>query len=534
MTASLPEEPERVEALRRYRILDTPPETAFDHVTRLAAELLRVPFSAIVFADRDRAWCKSRRGVELVEMERAGSFTAEVILGDRVLAVEDAREDGRFAEHPLVAREPGIRAYAGAPLKTVEGFRVGSLCAMDTRPRVFDQAALRVLEGLASIVMDEMELRLETRESVDYAEQQRLRPGLWAAAFNSAALGVTITGEDGWFVDVNPEYCRLTGYPREELIGHHFTLVLPAGLRDEALRAHSAFIESEKRGPSEWQIRRRDGMLVDIHLTSARFVSEDGARFRISTLTDVTAIKEFEEQLRHAEKMEAVSRLAGGAAHGFNNLLTIVTGYSQLLSASIEETDPLRIYADEIGAAADRAAALSNKLLTFSRRRFGAPERLDVNALLTAAVPAVCAGLPSNIEVATELAGGLAPVYADRAYLEQALRDLMANAREAMPKGGRITIRTSAMTVGEEPGPPAGALRSGHYIVIAVEDNGEGIDAETKKHLFEPFFTTKGVGKGTGLAMIYGMVKQFGGEVKITSAPGQGTLVSLYLPAMKV
>jgi PAS domain S-box-containing protein len=529
MALLLPEEPERIEALRRYRILDTPPEALFDHITRLTVELLHVPFSVIAFVNQNRTWCKSSRGIEITEVRRDDSFAAHTILQDEMLVVGDARVDPRFASHPLVAGAPGVRAYAGAPLKTPEGFRLGSLCAIDTRARIFGPDELRTLERLAAIVMDELELRREARETVENAQRERQRPGLWAAAFDSAALGVTITGEDGFFEDVNSEYCRLTGYSREELIGHHFTMVLPVETRNEALRAHKAFIESEEPGPSEWRIRRKDGIVIDVQLTAARFISEDGARFRISTLADVTALKELEEQLRNSEKMEAVSRLAGGAAHGFNNLLTIITGYSQLLRAGVGEADPLRTYVDEIAAAGDRAALLTGKLLAFSRRRFGEPERLDVNALVTATVPVVCADLSSRIEVGTELAAGLAPVFADRAYLEQAIRDLVANACEAMPAGGRITIRTSGVTVGDQRPP---GLRPGTYIVITVEDNGEGIDLETQKHLFEPFFTTKGVGKGTGLATIYGTMKQFGGDIKVASTPGQGTIVSMYLPAM--
>jgi signal transduction histidine kinase len=229
--------------------------------------------------------------------------------------------------------------------------------------------------------------------------------------------------------------------------------------------------------------------------------------------------------------MDAVSRLAGGAAHGFNNLLTIITGYSQLLRSGLSESDPLSMYVDEISAAADRAAALTGKLLAFSRRRLGEPERVDVNALVAETVDRMGPELPPEIEVSVDLAPGLAPVFADRRYLEQSIRDLVANSREAMPRGGRITIRTAGVSVAEAGTAEAPGLRPGPYVLLTVEDTGEGIDPETQKHLFEPFFTTKGVGKGTGLATAYGTVRQYGGDIRVSSRPGQGTSVAMYLPA---
>jgi PAS domain S-box-containing protein len=450
-----------------------------------------------------------------------------------VMTVEDARADPRFRESPFVTGPPGVRSCSCAPLKTPEGFRVGTLCAMDREAREFRPEEVRILERLAAVVMDELELRRETQETLEAVARQRQRPGMWAAAFDSAALGVTIVSEDGWFLEVNPAYCRMTGFAREELLGHHFTIVLPEETRHEARRMHAGFFTGEERGPIEWRLRRKDGSRIDVQLTGAPFVTEDGARFRVTTLTDITAAKRMEEQLRAAEKMGALSRLAGGAAHGFNNLLTIISGYSQLLRNSLSEGDPVSIYVDEIAVAAERAAALTNKLLAFSRRRFGAPERLDINELVSATAASVRAEMPPRIEVETSLAPQLPAVFADRTHLSQGIRDLVTNAREAMPQGGRLTIRTEAVELAAPESVIEGGLRPGSYVVVTVADTGEGIDPEARKHLFEPFFTTKGVGKGTGLATVYGTVKQFGGDVRVTSSPGEGTAVSLYLPAMK-
>jgi two-component system cell cycle sensor histidine kinase/response regulator CckA len=523
-----PGELERLEALRRYSILDTSPEPAFDRITNLASELLQVPMSAIAFVDRDRTWFKSGRGLEIRELGRE-AFAEYSIAQEEPFALADAREDPRFASSPLVAGPLAVRACAGAPLKTPEGFRIGVLCAMDRTARQFRPGDLLLLAHLADLAVDCLDLRRKALSTADTVPQQSQKPDLRAAAFASAAVGVNILDKDGILVDVNQTYCRMTGYSREELVGNHFTMVVPAELQGLAASAHKTFLEGGNLDPTEWRIRCKDGVILDVHLTAALMISGNGCRFRVNTITDVSALKRLEAQLSGTEKMEAVSRLAGGAAHGFNNLLTIITGYSQMLRNTLSDTDPACVYADEISKAADRAALLTGKLLAFSRRRFGQPERLDINALVAKTVSAASAQLSAGTTLSTDLAPDLPPVLADRAYVVQALSDLIANAREAMPEGGSIMIRTSGMEIAESR-PPL-ALRPGRYVLVAIADTGVGIDPETRRHLFEPFFTTKGIGKGTGLATVYGTVKQLGGDVAVSSLPGSGTTVSLYLPA---
>jgi signal transduction histidine kinase len=238
-----------------------------------------------------------------------------------------------------------------------------------------------------------------------------------------------------------------------------------------------------------------------------------------------------EAQLRETQKMEAISRLAGGVAHGFNNLLTIVTGYAQLLKSGFRPEDPFHSYANEILGAADRAAALTNKLLAFSRRGFGQPRVIDLNALLTGMSASVRALLGESIELALVLDRGLVKVIGDSDQLELALSDLVRNARDAMPEGGKLTVRTANLALAEADLRGHPSLTPGAYALIEVEDNGVGMDEETKSHLFEPFFTTKGPGQGTGLAAVYGIVRQWGGEVTVASSQGSGTTVSILLPA---
>lgn len=525
-------EPERIKALHRYKILDTPPEAAFDRITNLTAELLHVPIALLAFVNRKRTWIKSSTGVEAREFPREASFAEYSILQDEVLTRADAREDPHFAASPLVSGLPLVRAYACAPLKTPGGHRVGSLCAMDTVARQFRPEELTVLEHLAAVAIDELEFRMRKDELAAGVREKRDPHVLWTAAFGSATLGITIIDEDGRFLDLNPAYCRMTGYSREELIGHHFMAVVPADSQDVARRMHESVIEAEETGPWEWRLRRKDGSLMNVQVTASRFVAEDGTACRITTVTDTTALNRFKEELHGVDKMAAVSRLAGGAAHGFNNLLTIIAGYSQLLRSSLSQSDPLSNYVDEILNATDRAAALTNKLLAFSCRRFGEPERLDINSIVTDVTASLCPELPAGIKLATNLAPDVAPVMADRSDIAQAIRDLVANAMEAMPRGGQITIRTSKIELTGQNVRSARGLQPGVYVLLTVEDTGEGIDPKVLKHLFEPFYTTKGVGQGTGLAAIYGNAKQIGGDVRLLSHLGKGTVVSLYLPAV--
>jgi signal transduction histidine kinase len=510
-----PDDPERIQALHRYQILDTAPEVCFDRLCGMAAELLRAPIAAIAFVNGRRTWFKSCRGVDLSEVSRETSFAGHAVGQDEVLALADARDDARFSQCALVAGPTAVRAFACAPLKTASAHRIGSLCVMDREIRQFLPEELRTLELLAGVVVDQLELRREALGAEPAAESARLAAG----AMESAALGVRIADEEDRVVYVNPAYCALAGRSRAELIGSRCT----------ALRAgagHAGRVE-------EQQMVRMDGGVLDVHVTAARFTGESGRGFRVTTVADVTHLKRAEDQLRIAEKMEATCRFAGGVAHAFNNLLTIITGYSQLLRSELPAADPLAPYAEEISIAADRAAQLTGRLLAFSRHRYGEPERLDLNRVIEQMIgESLHTHSLTGIEFSADLAQGPALIIADKKHIEQAISDLAANAREAMPRGGRLAIRTSNVELAPEDARARG-LQAGAYVVLTIEDTGQGIDPETGKHLFEPFYTTKGIGKGIGLATLYGTVKQSGGDITISSTPGRGTTVSVYLPAAR-
>ncbi|MGH9757940.1 MAG: PAS domain S-box protein, partial [Candidatus Acidiferrales bacterium] len=249
---------------------------------------------------------------------------------------------------------------------------------------------------------------------------------------------------------------------------------------------------------------------------------------------DVTDRKQLEDQLRQAQKMEAVGRLAGGIAHDFNNLLMVIQGYGDLLAERLKESDPLRRSAEQIQTAAQRATSLTRQLLAFSRKQMLAPKILNIQSVVADMEKILRRLIGEDVQLETSSAADLGLVKADRSQIEQVIMNLAVNARDAMPEGGRLTIETGNVELDASFSRSKAVMAPGRYVMLAVTDNGCGMDGETQAHIFEPFFTTKEKGKGTGLglATVYGIVKQSGGYVTIDSTPGLGTTVTVYLPVV--
>jgi two-component system, cell cycle sensor histidine kinase and response regulator CckA len=311
------------------------------------------------------------------------------------------------------------------------------------------------------------------------------------------------------------------------------------GVQARQVGFHGAFgwpirVGSEIDGVIEFfsrQVRQPDDdllkMVEDIGLKIGQF----GERARTEGV-----LRETEAQLRQAQKMEAVGRLAGGMAHDFNNLLTVIRGYSELLLGRLGPTDDMRKDMEEVKKAADRASGLTRQLLAFSRRQFIAAKVLDLNALVSNMDGMLRRLIGEDIvELSGELDSSLGAIKADPGQIEQVIMNLVVNARDAMPKGGRLTIETRNVTIGEEVRLDAVGVAPGSYVLLTVRDNGHGMDAETRSHLFEPFFTTKEKGKGTGLGLstVYGIVKQSGGSIIVESTPGRGTTFRIYFPRVE-
>jgi signal transduction histidine kinase/ActR/RegA family two-component response regulator len=287
---------------------------------------------------------------------------------------------------------------------------------------------------------------------------------------------------------------------------------------------------------------RKDGSSFPVECVSTPIREGRELTGAVVTFKDVTERKQAEEartglekQLRQSQKMEAVGRLTGGIAHDFNNLLTIIKGRIEFLLQGSGPEGPLRRHSEIIRKAADRAAALTQQLLAFSRKQVLQPKVLDPNAVVTGLVPLLQRLVREDIELVTVLGAGLGRVKADPGQLEQVIVNLVANARDAMPKGGQITIETANVEADDAVGPRDPAGRPRRSVMLVVRDTGVGMRSEIQADIFEPFFTTKEVGKGTGLglATVYGIVTQHEGVIRVESAPGRGATFRIYLPRIE-
>jgi PAS domain S-box-containing protein len=275
---------------------------------------------------------------------------------------------------------------------------------------------------------------------------------------------------------------------------------------------------------------RKDGRTATLRLSGRTILDEDRLVYFELFAEDVTEHRALEQQLRQAQKMEAVGRLAGGIAHDFNNLLMVISGYCEFLLDRIGSDPAVREPAQEIAKAANRATALTRQLLAFSRKQMLAPKVMDLNAVVTENLKMLTRVIGEDIELVME-PGDLGLVKADPGQIEQVILNLAVNARDAMPHGGKLTIETTNVHLDEAFARTHAPVQAGDYVMLAISDTGTGMDAETLNHIFEPFYTTKGVkGTGLGLSTVYGIVKQSGGYIWVYSEPDKGTTFKVYLP----
>jgi two-component system, cell cycle sensor histidine kinase and response regulator CckA len=348
---------------------------------------------------------------------------------------------------------------------------------------------------------------------------------------------VTLIAQDGTLLEMNRAGLEMIEADSlEQVAGTHISeLVAPEHrvafdeLTQKALAGGSGHLEFELvglRGTRRW---------METHAVPLRAPGGE-VRAALSVTRDVTHRRRLEEQLVQSQKLEAVGRLAGGIAHDFNNLLTGILGYSDLLRAGLAEDDPLRADADEVKKAAERAASLTRQLLAFSRRQVLQPRVTDLNRIVEEMDRMLRRLIGEDIELVTACAPDLGCVEADPGQIEQVIANLVVNARDAMPDGGRLVIETANGNVDVELAQTHPAeIAPGPHVVLSVTDTGVGMDAETQAHVFEPFFTTKEIGKGTGLglATVYGIVKQSGASIWVYSEPGLGTSFRIYFPRVE-
>ncbi len=354
-----------------------------------------------------------------------------------------------------------------------------------------------------------------------------------STAVGQSPAAVIITDPGGQIVYVNRKFTDITGYELDEVVGQNPRVLKSGKTSGEQYRELWGTIQSGATWRGEIQNRRKNGEFYWASATIAPVKDESGAITNfVAIQEDVTERHSLEAQLRQAQKMEAVGRLAGGVAHDFNNLLTVITSYSQLLLEDMARADPRRADLEEIQRAATGAAGLTRQLLAFSRQQVLEPRVLNLNDVLSAAGKMLQRLLGEDVSLQMTLAPSLGNVKADPGQIEQVIMNLAVNARDAMPDGGKLTIETGNTDLDAAYAAQHSVVAPGSYVMITVTDTGLGMDEATKARLFEPFFTTKEKGKGTGLglATVYGIVKQSNGFIWVYSESGHGTSFKVYLP----
>ena len=379
-----------------------------------------------------------------------------------------------------------------------------------------------------AVALRDIGRRKQTEQALRQSEEK------YRKLFENATYGIFLSKLDGTFLDVNPALVTMLGYSsKEELLTRNLNTDVH---EDPAVRA--SILARYGPGPSgrvddvEVNWKRKDGKIVAVSTSGGAVQGEDGEFSHFEVIVeDITEKRNLEAQFRQAHKMEALGLLAGGISHDFNNLLSVILANSELLLEKME-SDGQRHHGEEIIKATQRASQLTQQLLAFSRKQVIYPAVLNLNAVVYDVSKILQRLIGEDVQIVTQLETGLGAVRADRGQIEQILMNLATNARDAMPNGGKFTVLTENARLGPEDVARNSYVQPGQYVRLSASDTGTGMTEEARAHIFEPFFTTKAQGRGTGLglATIYGIVKQSGGYIWATSAPGAGTTFDIYLP----
>jgi two-component system cell cycle sensor histidine kinase/response regulator CckA len=370
------------------------------------------------------------------------------------------------------------------------------------------------------------------------AERLRLIE-LFQALIERASDMVSILSADGTIRYLSPSVSHVLGYESQEMVGRNILKFVHPDDRPAAEAGFDEALASSEGRPFEVRYRARDGSWRLLEGAGTNRLDDPAIQGVVVNLRDVTerrraeeALRHSEERFLHAQRLESVGRLAGGVAHDFNNLLTVILAFSDQQVSKLEAAHPLYRSASEIRKAAVRAADLTRQLLAFSRRQVLEPRALDLNAVLADLEPLLRRLVGGHTDLVFRPAADPALVRADPGQIQQVIMNLVVNASDAMPHGGRIALSTREVDVQGAQAARLEGLAPGRYVTLAVSDGGIGMDAETRSRLFEPFFTTKERGKGTGLGLstVYGIIQQSGGAIEVESEPGEGSTFSVYLP----
>jgi two-component system, cell cycle sensor histidine kinase and response regulator CckA len=361
------------------------------------------------------------------------------------------------------------------------------------------------------------------------AEEDRQRLQRYRTLLESARDAIAVLTPEGVVLEMNQRWASIVDLPREQLIGRHLREFAPRG--DEKNPTGEPPPSDPGAPANTVEVATPDGSRVLLQFSNTT-VDVDGEQLVLTIGRDVTEQRQLEKQLRQAQKLEVIGQLAGGISHDFNNLLTAILGFSEMLLSDTDPDDPKCADLLEIKKAGERAAGLTRQLSAFSRKQVLQPVVLELNGFVAGLEPMLRRLIAAHIDLSVSLQSDIGAVKIDPTQLEQIIINLTVNAADAMPAGGKLAIKTANVRLDAGDRKHRLPIAPGEYIMLAVSDTGVGMDDATSQHIFEPFFTTKDVGKGTGLglATVYGIVKQSGGDIWVDSAPGLGSAFKIYLP----
>ncbi|MEX2182619.1 MAG: response regulator [Gemmatimonadaceae bacterium] len=474
-------------------------------------------------------------------------FCRRKLLADKLDSVVNVTECERLQQAKGDTR--GLRYHAAVPL-WVGSQTIGILNLAGPEDGMFSDDDLQVLYGVGhqiGVALERASLQQHLEQRVDertaalkaeVAERERTeRARLQLATILEATTDLVSTADEaGRLQYLNQAGRLMVGIGSTEDISRLMLAdLLPDGERDHVQQVILPTLMAEGTWSGEMAVKARDGQKIPVLSSALAHRSTPESPLLLAVIArDLTEYKKLEQQFRQAQKLEAIGRLTSGIAHDFNNVLTAITGYTDLLLADPEATPTQRTDLGEIGAAAARAGGLTRQLLAFSRQQVLEPRVLDLNAVVAGMENMLRRMIGEDVELAVSLAGDLRRTRADPSQMEQIILNLVVNARDAMPEGGKLTVETANVELDSAYAREHVVVAPGSYVLLAVSDTGVGMDAETMANIFEPFFTTKELGKGTGLglATVYGIVKQSGGSVWVYSEPGHGATFKVYLPSV--
>lgn len=507
---------------------------------------------------------------ETIAFQPGIGVAGHALVSGQIINVPDVLEDKRFVPSNLPLR---FRSLLVAPL-VVKGQRLGTLSLSSVQVGAFssgDEDLMQLIADQTAVALENAQLFQQRRQAElalqahrDHLEDlvkertselvetnQRLEEEIVerkraeeALAESEKRYRAVVEDQtelicrflpDGTLTFVNQAYCRYVGKRRDEILGRKL-IPLFAEANPDSLQQRIATLTTETPVQTyEYSIVSNGDEVRWQQWTDRAIFDEQSKVVEFQSVgRDITERKRLEEQLLQAQKMEAIGRLAGGIAHDFNNLLTVILAYSDMLLHELEEDDPLHLDMEEINRAGERAAALTRQLLAFSRKQMLQPEILDLNQIITLLEGMLGRLIGEDIALEIALDDDIGAVKADPGQVEQVILNLVVNARDAMPHGGKLVVETHNVMLTEDDTLHL-ELEAGQYVMLSITDSGQGMDAETQAHIFEPFFTTKapGVGTGLGLATVFGIVKQSGGHIDVTSEVDYGTTFRIYLPHLK-